>query len=256
MTHPTRSPGDRSETPGPHGFHDAGALHPGRERGGDRVEPGAVVGVDEVDSGRFDPDEGVFGTGRGFGDGAEGHHLGSAVLLMRMARGMKILLVSLGSRWWNPGECRERGGARLTRRVREEPPPGELARVYSTETQRRAPQSGAVQPGCIAARTPPGFHHRLLEVAHPTIPQMTAGFPAGLENKIALLPQSAGSISFAPPREDALRRQGRFGAGQGAVAPPHSATRRPEGEPALPDRRCGGGGSPTPRARPCCSRTT
>ena len=36
----------------------------------------------------------------------------------------------LNSLWWNPGERRERRGARLTRRVREEPPPGELARVY------------------------------------------------------------------------------------------------------------------------------
>ena len=74
-------PGRQVRNAGPHGFHDAGAFHPGGERGGDRVEPGAVVGVDEVDSGRFDPDEGVFGTGRGLGDGAEGHHLGSAGLL-------------------------------------------------------------------------------------------------------------------------------------------------------------------------------
>ena len=40
-----------------------------------------MVGVDEVDSGRFDPDEGLFGARGGLGDGAEGHHLGAAVLL-------------------------------------------------------------------------------------------------------------------------------------------------------------------------------
>ncbi len=77
-------------------------------------------------------------------------------------------------------------GARLTRRVREEPPPGELARVYS---DRDATMSGAqrcgsagmdrrpsphrenwaawvslpaVWPGWIAGRTGPrGFHYRL-----------------------------------------------------------------------------------------------
>ena len=70
-------------------------------------------------------------------------------------------------------------GARLTRRVREEPPPGELARVYS---DRDATMSGAqrcgsagvdrrpnaawvslpaVWPGWIAGRTPRGFHCRL-----------------------------------------------------------------------------------------------
>ena len=76
-------------------------------------------------------------------------------------------------------------GVRLTRRVREEPPPGELARVYF---DRNATMSGAkrrgsagmdrrpnaawvsspaVQPGWIAGRAPTGrtgprgFHHRL-----------------------------------------------------------------------------------------------
>ena len=39
---------------------------------------------------------------------------------------------ALNSRWWNPGERRERRGARLTRRVREEPPPGELGRLGFT----------------------------------------------------------------------------------------------------------------------------
>ena len=42
---------------------------------------------------------------------------------------------------WNPGERRGRRGARLTRRVREEP--GELARVYFD----RNPMSGAKRRG-------------------------------------------------------------------------------------------------------------
>ena len=60
-------------------------------------------------------------------------------------------------RWWNPGERRERqfsrwgGGARLTRRVREEPPPGELARVYF---DRNATQNGAKRSGSA------GMHRR------------------------------------------------------------------------------------------------
>ena len=74
-------PGSQVRNAGPHGFHDSGAFHSGRERGGDRVEPGAVVGVDEVDSGRFDPDECVLATRGGVGGGAEGHHLGTAGLL-------------------------------------------------------------------------------------------------------------------------------------------------------------------------------
>ena len=82
-------------------------------------------------------------------------------------------------------------GARLTRRVREEPPPGELARVYSDRNatmsgakrrgsagmdRRPSPHrenwaarvsSPAVWPGWIAGRAPTGrtgprgFHHRL-----------------------------------------------------------------------------------------------
>ena len=57
--------------------------------------------------------------------------------------------------------------ARLTRRVTEEPPPGELARVYF---DRNATMSGAKrrgQPGWIAGRAPTGrtgprgLHHRL-----------------------------------------------------------------------------------------------
>ena len=50
----------------------------------------------------------------------------------------------VSSLWWNPGERRERRGARLTRRVREEPPPGELARVYF---DRNATQSAAKRRG-------------------------------------------------------------------------------------------------------------
>ena len=58
-------------------------------------------------------------------------------------------------------------GARLTRRLREEPPPGELARMYF---DRNATMSGATrrgQPGWIGGRAPTGrtgprgFHHRL-----------------------------------------------------------------------------------------------
>ena len=70
-------------------------------------------------------------------------------------------------------------GVRLTRRVREEPPPGELARVYFDRSatmsgaQRRGsggmdrrPNAAwvslpAVWPGWIAGRTPRGFHCRL-----------------------------------------------------------------------------------------------
>ena len=74
-------PGSQVRNGRPHGFHDPGAFHSGRERGGDRIQPGAVVGVDEVHPGGFDPDEGVVGTGSGLGDGAEGHHLGTAGLL-------------------------------------------------------------------------------------------------------------------------------------------------------------------------------
>ena len=77
------------------------------------------------------------------------------------------------SRWWNPRERRGRGGARLTRRVREE---------YLVYFDRNATTSGAqrrgsagmdrrpnaawvpppvVWPGWIAGRTPRGFRHRL-----------------------------------------------------------------------------------------------
>ena len=60
---------------------------------------------------------------------------------------MVILRRLVGSRWWNPGERRERRGARLTRRVREEPPPGELARVYfdRNATQNTSSPGGGAQ---------------------------------------------------------------------------------------------------------------
>ena len=51
----------------------------------------------------------------------------------------------VNSLWWNPGERRERGGARLTRRVREE------YRVYS---DRNATMSGAKRRGSA------GMHRR------------------------------------------------------------------------------------------------
>ncbi len=89
-----------------------------------------------------------------------------------------------------------RRGARLTRRVREEPPPGELARVYfdrnaTMSDAKRRGSAGmdrrqnavrvplqAVWPGWIAGRAPtgrtgpPGFHHRL-SVAY--VPQRAPG---------------------------------------------------------------------------------
>jgi hypothetical protein len=66
---------------------------------------------------------------------------------------------SLNSRWRKSRERREWRGARLTRRVREE------YRVYfdRNATMRAAERPG--QAGCIAARTPRDFFHRLLAVA-------------------------------------------------------------------------------------------
>ena len=52
---------------------------------------------------------------------------------------------ALNSRWWNPGERRERGGARLTRRVREE---------YRVYFDRNATQSAAQRCGSA------GMHRR------------------------------------------------------------------------------------------------
>ena len=63
----------------------------------------------------------------------------------------RLFMRAASSLWWNPGERRERGGARLTRRVREEPPPGELARVYF---DRNATQSAAKRRGSA------GMHRR------------------------------------------------------------------------------------------------
>ena len=98
----------------------------------------------------------------------------------------------VNSRWWNPRERRGRRGpvlpvgVRLTRRVREE------YRVYfdrnatMSGAQRRGSggmdrrpnaawvSSPAVWAGWIAARTPPGFHHRLFTPLQPA----TAGTPA------------------------------------------------------------------------------
>ena len=86
---------------------------------------------------------------------------------------------------------------------------------------------------------------------------MTTGSPTGLENKIARLPGERRGLPLPLRRgEDAVRRQGRFGEGAGALAPPHPAARRPQGEPALPDRRRGGGAhrlrarGPAPREQP------
>ena len=52
---------------------------------------------------------------------------------------------SVNSLWWNPGERRERGGARLTRRVREE---------YRVYFDRNATQNGAKRSGSA------GMHRR------------------------------------------------------------------------------------------------
>ena len=60
------------------------------------------------------------------------------------------------SLWWNPRERRDGRGARLTRRVREE----YLVYFDRNATMRAAKRP--VQAGCIARRTPRGFHHRLL----------------------------------------------------------------------------------------------
>ena len=61
---------------------------------------------------------------------------------------------ALNSRWWSPGERRERRGARLTRRVREEPPPGELARVYfdRNATHERREATRFSRDGSLAER--------------------------------------------------------------------------------------------------------
>ena len=82
--------------------------------------------------------------------------------------------VPLNSLWWNPGERRERRGARLTRHAREEPPPENWPGCISTETQRRTKGSGVVQPGCIAgrARTGRNAHNRVLP---PTPPAWKGG---------------------------------------------------------------------------------
>ena len=64
---------------------------------------------------------------------------------------------ALNSRWWNPGERRERGGARLTRRVAGEGIEGAAAGY----TGRQGALPGAAKrrgsAGWIAGRTPRGF---------------------------------------------------------------------------------------------------
>ncbi len=63
-----------------------------------------------------------------------------------MARTLgKPVVAVLSSRWWNPGERRERRGARLTRRVREE---------YRVYFDRNATMSGAKRRGSA------GMHRR------------------------------------------------------------------------------------------------
>ena len=63
----------------------------------------------------------------------------------RQRRALRAPFVSFNSLWWNPGERRERRGARLTRRVREE---------YLVYFDRNATQNGAKRSGSA------GMHRR------------------------------------------------------------------------------------------------
>ena len=107
-------------------------------------------------------------------------------------------------------------GVRLTRRVREEPHRENWPGCISTETQRRAPRSGAVQAGWIAARAPTGrtgplgFHHRLTEAVArtPDVPP-TDRSPTALPGRAspgaprtARLPGRAGADDVRRPAAD------------------------------------------------------
>ncbi len=154
-------------------------------------------------------------------------------------------------------------GARLTRRVREEPPPGELARVYS---DRNATMSGAqrrgsagmdrrlnaarvsspvVWPGWIAGRAPTGrtgprgFHHRLFS-RDGSPAERRAGFITGClagmdrrSNAVWVLPP--GAKRRVVPRVPSAARSDRSVRRVVRAPCPPRPDRRPQGNRDSPD---------------------